>query len=212
MAYSVTMGSVLVLAQNDSVTCPPCAVNTSSPVTEEEIEEAPAEEAWTGQDSVPVVTANGTQVAQAAPAESINTLLTTIFVVAIPAVTGLIAVIANIIKGRSTNKHVQENAQGIIDSVKYIDTIAPKIHEQYVASGATKQALDIVIQRLSPEDQGRVKQVTDKIPDADKKIQELSAQLQEFRARLPAEAKADNDTAIPRFKPTVKTDDDKVIT
>lgn len=62
----------------------------------------------TGHDAVPVLVANRTTVVDVAPAAAINTLLTTIFGVAIPALTALIIAIVTYVQGRGRKKTIQK--------------------------------------------------------------------------------------------------------
>ena len=121
-------------------------VNTTTTTQEQDVS---PEIVGTGQEAVPVITANGTEVAQAAPAEAINSLLTTIFTVAIPAITGLVVAVVAMIKSFTKDKKVNEALDTAVVAAKYIDTMAPKIQEQYVTSGSFKTAFEMLMRTLT---------------------------------------------------------------
>ena len=101
LAIALALSSyVVIYAQAQETT-----VNTTTTTQEQDVS---PEIVGTGQEAVPVITANGTEVAQAAPADAINSLLTTIFTVAIPAITGLVVAVVAMIKSFSKDKKVNE--------------------------------------------------------------------------------------------------------
>jgi hypothetical protein len=169
-------------------------VNTTTTTQEQEVK---PEIVGTGQEAVPVITANGSQVAQAAPAEAVNSLLTTIFTVAIPAITGLIIAIFTLIKSFSKDKKANEGYDIAIAAAKYVDTMAPKIQEQYVTSGTFKTGFEMLMKTL-PADQKKVieDEILRNVPPIDQKVQATSAQINKLRSQLPQKAIADNDKSI----------------
>ena len=169
-------------------------VNTTTTTQEQDVS---PEIVGTGQEAVPVITANGTDVAQAAPAEAINSLLTTIFTVAIPAITGLVVAIVAMLKSFTKDKKVNEALDTAVVAAKYIDTMAPKIQEQYVTSGSFKTAFEMLMRTLPP-DQKKVieEQIVRNVAPADQKIQAIIAQMNKLRSQLPQKAIADNDPSI----------------
>ena len=189
-AYAVINGSIsYVIAQE----------TTRNTTTTEEEQNVKAETVATGQEAVPVITANGSVVAQAAPADAVNSLLTTIFTIAVPAITGLVIAVVSMVKSFSKDKKVQTNADEIINVAKYIDTFAPKVNEQYVTSGAFKTGFNIIADALDdvkPGTKSKIAGALESVPDIEKKIQAGSLQLNKLRSQLPAPAKADNDPSI----------------
>ena len=169
-------------------------VNTTTTTQEQEVK---PEIVGTGQEAVPVITANGSDVAQAAPAEAINSLLTTIFTVAIPAITGLVVAIVAMLKSFTKDKKVNEALDTAVVAAKYIDTMAPKIQEQYVTSGSFKTAFEMLMRTLPP-DQKKVieEQIVRNVPPTDQKVQAIIAQMNKLRSQLPQKAIADNDKSI----------------
>lgn len=153
----------------------------------------------TGQDAVPAVTANGT-VVQVAPADAIDDLLNTIFTVAIPAIIGLATAIAAIVRSFAKDKKSQDALDTAIAGFKYADTLAAKVHDNYVASGASKTASNMIIDRLQPDQKAALQEQTNKIPDVEKKLEALSAQMNKLRSELPVRTKtiaiADNDPSL----------------
>ena len=113
-------------------------VNTTTTTEKQEIE---PETVGTGQESVPVITADGNNIEQAAPADAIDSLLGTIFTVAIPAITGLIVAIVAMLKSFTRDKKVNEALDTAVVAAKYVDTMAPKVQEQYVTSEAFKHRI-----------------------------------------------------------------------
>ena len=169
-------------------------VNTTTTTQEQDVS---PEIVGTGQEAVPVITANGSEVAQAAPAEAINSLLTTIFTVAIPAITGLVVAIVAMLKSFTKDKKVNEALDTAVVAAKYIDTMAPKIQEQYVTSGSFKTAFELLMRTLPP-DQKKVieEQIVRNVAPTDQKVQAIIAQMNKLRSQLPQKAIADNDPSI----------------
>ena len=169
-------------------------VNTTTTTQEQDVS---PEIVGTGQEAVPVITANGTEVAQAAPAEAINSLLTTIFTVAIPAITGLVVAIVAMLKSFTKDKKVNEALDTAVVAAKYIDTMAPKIQEQYVTSGSFKTAFEMLMRTL-PAEQKKVieEQIVRNVAPTDQKVQAIIAQMNKLRSQLPQKAIADNDHSI----------------
>jgi hypothetical protein len=156
-----------------------------------------AEELPTGQDSVPVENTDTGQTQQVAPADAVQSLLTTIFTVAVPAIIGLITAVVAIIKTFSKDKKVNEALDTAVVAAKYIDTMAPKIQEQYVTSGAFKTAFQMLMNSLPAEQRTEIeKQIVQNVPPIDKKVQATSAQINKLRHELPKKAIADNDPSI----------------
>ena len=179
---------------NGAVYAQEATVNTTTTTEEQNV---PAEVVGTGQESIPVITANGSDVVQAAPADSINSLLTTIFTVAVPAITGLIVGIVAIIRTFSKDKKVNEALDVAVVAAKYIDTMAPKIQEQYVTSGAFKTGFEMLMNSLPAEQKAAIEaEIVSKVPPLDKKLQAASAQINKLRSELPPKAIADNDKSI----------------
>lgn len=151
----------------------------------------------TGQEAVPVITANGTEVAEADPAEAIGSLLNTIFTVAIPAITGLVVAIVAFIKSFTKDKKVNEALDTAITAAKYADTLGPKIQEQYVTSGAFKTAFEMLMRSLPPDQKAKIEeQIVRNVPPADLKVQAIIAQMKQLKSQLPAKAIADNDKSL----------------
>ena len=180
---------VIVSAQAQETT-----VNTTTTTQEQEV--AP-EIVGTGQEAVPVITANGSEVAQAAPAEAVNSLLNTIFTVAIPAITGLVVAVVAMIKSFTKDKKVNEALDIAVAGAKYVDTMAPKIQEQYVTSGGFKTAFELLIKTLPPDQKKAIEEeIIRNVPPAQAKIEATSAQINKLRSQLPQKAIADNDKSI----------------
>jgi hypothetical protein len=136
-------------------------------------------------------------VVQAAPAESINSLLTTIFTVAVPAITGLVVAIVAIIKTFSKDKKVNEALDIATVAAKYVDTFAPKIQEQYVTSGAFKTAFGMLMNSLPAEQKNAIEEeIIKNVPPTDLKVQAASAQINKLRDQLPKQARAGSDPSI----------------
>jgi hypothetical protein len=169
-------------------------VNTTTTTQEQEVT---PEIVGTGQEAVPVITANGSQVAQAAPAEAINSLLTTIFTVAIPAITGLIIALVTLFKSFSKDKKVNEALDMALVGAKYVDTMAPKIQDQYVATGGLKTAIELMMKTLPPDQKKAIEEeIIRHVPPAQAKIEATSAQINKLRSQLPKRAIADNDRSL----------------
>ncbi len=186
--------STYVLIYGSVIYAQETTVNTTTTTQEQEVK---PEIVGTGQEAVPVITANGSEVAQAAPAEAVNSLLTTIFTVAIPAITGLIVAIVAMLKSFTKDKKVNEALDTAVVAAKYIDTMAPKIQEQYVTSGSFKTAFEMLMRTLPP-DQKKVieEQIVRNVAPADQKVQATIAQINKLRSQLPQKAIADNDKSI----------------
>jgi hypothetical protein len=186
-SYAVIYGAAYALAQETTV-------NTTTTTQEQEVK---PEIVGTGQQAVPVITANGSDVVQAAPAEAINSLLTTIFTVAIPAITGLIIALVTLFKSFSKDKKVNEALDMALVGAKYVDTMAPKIQDQYVATGGLKTAIELMMKTL-PADQKKAieEEIIRHVPPAQAKIEATSAQINKLRSQLPQKAIADNDKSI----------------
>lgn len=169
-------------------------VNTTTTTEEQEAE---PETVATGQEAVPVITANGSNVAEVAPADAIQSLLTTIFTVAVPAIIGLITAIVAIVRTFSKDKKVNEALDTAVVAAKYIDTMAPKIQEQYVTSGAFKTAFQMLMNSL-PEDQrkGIEQEIINKVPPVDARAKAAAAQIDQLRSQLPKAGIADNDKSL----------------
>lgn len=179
---------------NAAVYAQEATVNTTTTTEEQEVQ---PETVGTGQEAIPVITANGSDVAQAAPAESVNSLLTTIFTVAVPAIVGLITAVIAIIRSFSKDKKVNEALDIAVIAAKYADTLAPKIQEQYVTSGAFKTAFGMLMNSLPPDQKARIEEeIVRNVPPLDKKVQAVSAQANKLRSELPSKAIADNDKSI----------------
>jgi hypothetical protein len=170
---------VNVYAQSQNVT-----LNQTIPPTPEPVA--------TGQDAVPAVTANGS-VVEVAPADAINSLLNTVFTVAIPAVIALATAIAAILRSFAKDKKSQDALDTAIAGFKYADTLAAKVHDNYIASGAAKTTANLVIDRLDPQQKAVLQEQTNKIPNVEKKIEALSAQINKLKDELP---KSTHDKAI----------------
>jgi hypothetical protein len=184
-SYAVIYGAVY--AQETTV-------NTTTTTQEQEV--AP-EIVGTGQEAVPVITANGSEVAQAAPAEAVNSLLNTIFTVAVPAITGLVVAVVAMIKSFTKDKKVNEALDIAVAGAKYVDTMAPKIQEQYVTSGGFKTAFELLIKTLPPDQKKAIEEeIIRHVPPAQAKIEATSAQINKLRSQLPQKAIADNDKSI----------------
>jgi hypothetical protein len=169
-------------------------VNTTTTTKEQEVK---PEIVGTGQEAVPVITANGSEVAQAAPAEAVNSLLNTIFTVAIPAITGLIIALVSLFKSFTKDKKVNEALDTAVVAAKYIDTMAPKIQEQYVTSGGFKSAFELLMKTLPPDQKKAIEEeIVRNVPPATAKIEATSAQINRLRSQLPQKAIADNDKSI----------------
>jgi hypothetical protein len=182
---------------NGAVYAQEATVNTTTTTEEQDVQ---PETVGTGQEAVPVITANGSNVAQAAPAESINSLLTTIFTVAVPAVTGLVIAIISIVRTFSKDKKVNEALDIATVAAKYADTLAPKIQEQYVTSGAFKTAFGMLMNSLPVEQKKAIEEeIIRNVPPIDAKVQAVSAQANLLRSQLPKKATADSDPAIGRL-------------
>jgi hypothetical protein len=160
----------------------------------------------TGQDAVPAVTANGS-VVEVAPADSIDSLLTTIFTVAIPAVIGLATAIAAIVRSFAKDKKSQDALDTAIAGFKYADTLSKKVYDNYVASGASKTASQMIIDRLEPDQKAVLQEQTNKIPDVQKKLEALTAQINKLKSELPDRTKisaiADNDKSLGQLDKSV---------
>lgn len=165
----------------------------------EQIIQNPGEVA-TGQESVPVITANGTEVAEVAPAAAIESLSNSIFTVGIPAITGLIIAVVGLLRILPLSKRASQALDTVENGVKYVDTMAPKIKDDYITSGALKAGIELVASKLTPEDQAEFKKLMAPVAGIDAKVRETSAQIDDFRGRLPSRMKADNDEDIPRLK------------
>ena len=186
-SYAVIYGAVYAQAQETTV-------NTTTTTQEQEVK---PEIVGTGQEAVPVITANGSQVAQAAPAEAVNSLLTTIFTVAIPAITGLIIALVTLFKSFTKDKKVNEALDMALVGAKYVDTMAPKIQDQYVATGGLKTAIELLIKTLPPDQKKAIEEeIIRHVPPAQAKIEATSAQINKLRSQLPKRAIADNDRSL----------------
>jgi hypothetical protein len=184
-SYAVIYGAVY--AQETTV-------NTTTTTQEQEVK---PEIVGTGQQAVPVITANGSDVVQAAPAEAINSLLTTIFTVAIPAITGLIIALVTLFKSFSKDKKVNEALDMALVGAKYVDTMAPKIQDQYVATGGLKTAIELMMKTLPPDQKKAIEEeIIRHVPPAQAKIEATSAQINKLRSQLPKRAIADNDRSL----------------
>lgn len=169
-------------------------VNTTTTTEEQEVS---PEIVGTGQEAVPVITANGSEVAQAAPAQAVNSLLNTIFTVAVPAITGLVVAIVAMIKSFTKDKKVNEALDTALVAAKYADTLAPKIQEQYVTSGAFKTAFEMLMRTLPPDQKKTIEEeIVRNVPPADQKVQAIIAQMNRLKSQLPAKAIADNDKTL----------------
>ena len=169
-------------------------VNTTTTTEEQDVS---PEIVGTGQEAVPVITANGTDIAQAAPAEAVNSLLTTIFTVAIPAITGLVVAVVAMIKSFTKDKKVNQALDTALVGAKYVDTMAPKIQEQYVATGGLKTAFELLIKTLPPDQKKAIEEeIIRNVPPAQAKIEATSAQINKLRSQLPQKAIADNDKSL----------------
>ena len=172
-------------------------VNTTTTTEEQDVS---PEIVGTGQEAIPVITGNGTDVAQAAPAEAVNSLLTTIFTVAIPAITGLIVAVVAMFKSFTKDKKVNQALDTALVGAKYVDTMAPKIQEQYVATGGLKTAFELLIKTLPPDQKKAIEEeIIRNVPPAQAKIEATSAQINKLRSQLPQKAIADNDKIIGRI-------------
>ena len=101
------------------------------------------------------------------------------------------------IKSFTKDKKVNEALDTAVVAAKYIDTMAPKIQEQYVTSGSFKTAFEMLMRTLPP-DQKKVieEQIVRNVPPTDQKVQAIIAQMNKLRSQLPQKAIADNDPSI----------------
>jgi hypothetical protein len=193
LAISIAL-SVYVVIYGSVTYAQETTVNTTTTTQEQEVK---PEIVGTGQEAVPVITANGSEVAQAAPAEAVNSLLTTIFTVAVPAITGLIVAVVAMIKSFTRDKKVNQALDTAVVAAKYVDTMAPKIQEQYVTSGSFKTAFEMLMRTLPPDQKKAIEEeIVRNVPPADQKVQATIAQINKLRSQLPAKAIADNDKSI----------------
>lgn len=160
----------------------------------------------TGQDSVTVETPQG-QVVQAAPADAIVSLINTLVATTIPGIIALGLAILNSVRGRSSNSKLNDGIETAIAAFKYADTLNKKIADNYVSNGVAKTVLEVGINNLPQEQQAALQKETNKIPEAQGKLEALNAQVQKLTAALPARTKAaaiaDNDPTLAKLDPTV---------
>jgi hypothetical protein len=157
----------------------------------------------TGGEGIPVITANGTQVAEAAPAESIVDLFNYILVVAVPAVVALGGMIFNFIRMTGLGKKYAKEIGYMEDGFKYIDTMAPKVKQQVIDSGLAKTSTEIILNKLDTIKPGLKAEVEQEIqtrtPELKQRFEEALQQIEELKKRVPPEWYADKDKAIPRI-------------
>ena len=80
---------------------------------------------------------------------------------------------------------------------KYVDTMAPKIQDQYVATGGLKTAIELMMKTLPPDQKKAIEEeIIRNVPPAQAKIEATSAQINKLRSQLPQKAIADNDKSI----------------
>jgi hypothetical protein len=156
----------------------------------------------TGGEGIPVITANGTEVAEAAPAESIVDLFNYILVVAVPAVVALGGMILGFIRMTGIGKKYEKQIGYVENGFKYVDTMAPKVKEQILDSGLAKTTTQIMLEKLDSVKPGLKAEVEAEIQQRTPQIQgameEAVDQINEFKSRVPPEWYADKDKNIPR--------------
>ena len=159
-------------------------VNTTTTTQEQDVS---PEVVGTGQEAIPVITSNGTDVAQAAPAEAINSLLTTIFTVAVPAISGLVVAIVAMIKSFTKDKKINQALDTAVVAAKYADTLAPKIQEQYVSSGAFRTAFELLLKTLPPDQKKTIEEeIVRNVPPAGQKVEAIVAQIHKLQSQIQA--------------------------
>jgi hypothetical protein len=116
---------------------------------------------------------------------------------AIPAITGLIIALVTLFKSFTKDKKVNEALDMALVGAKYVDTMAPKIQDQYVATGGLKTAIELMMKTLPPDQKKAIEEeIIRYVPPAQAKIEATSAQINKLRSQLPQKAIADNDKSI----------------
>jgi hypothetical protein len=156
----------------------------------------------TGGEGIPVVTANGTEVAEAAPVDAIIDLFNYIIIVAIPAFIALATVIIQVIRVTGIGKKYEKQLVNVENTFKTVDTQLPKIKENISDSGLAKFGLDAILKHLDEVKPGLKQTVESEIqenaPMVQAKMEEAVSQMDELRSRVPPDWLADKDNAIPR--------------
>lgn len=158
----------------------------------------------TGGEGIPVVTANGTEIAEAAPAESIVDLFNYIIVVAVPAIVALGGMILGFVRMTGIGKKYSKQIGYVEDTFKAVETYAPKVKENIIDSGLAKKTTEIILSKLDDVKPGLKAEVESEIqqtvPEIKLRAQEAVEQMDEFRSRVPTEWYVAKDDNLPRIQ------------
>lgn len=157
----------------------------------------------TGGEGIPVTTANGTDIAEAAPAESIIDLFNYIIVVAVPAVLGLIGAIITFLRITGLGKKYSKQLDAAEAGIKMADMYGPKIKQNIVDSGLGVKGIEFVVNRLEEMRPGTKaefeSQVNENLPEIKSRVVEITEQTKQLHDRIPLEYRADSDKKLPRI-------------
>jgi hypothetical protein len=155
----------------------------------------------TGQESVPVITANNTDLAQVAPAEAVTSLLNWITISFIPAIIGLILAVTSIVKLLPMSKNTKAGIEKGEKALVYVDTLAPKVSKQLFQNGASTTAIKLILNELEsvkPGTKAKIEPMLAKASDIEAEGRETEAQINMLKSQLQSTEKADN-TRLPRL-------------
>jgi hypothetical protein len=156
----------------------------------------------TGQESVPVITANNTDLAQVAPAEAVTSLLNWITISFIPAIIGLILAVTTLLKLLPMSKKTKAGIEKGEKALVYVDTLAPKVSKQFFANGASTNAIELILNQLDqvkPGSKAEIEKVMKyKAQELEAQGRESEEQIKQLKQKLTATEKADN-IALPRI-------------
>jgi hypothetical protein len=183
-------------------------VDTLSQTNETEVaiqevleEEGEPQDLPTGQESVPVITANNTDLAQVAPAEAVTSLLNWITISFIPAIIGLILAITTLLKVLPMSKQTKAGIEKGEKALVYVDTLAPKVAKQLFQSGASTTAINLILDQLEevkPGTKAKIEPKLAKAADIEAEGREAEAQIKKLKSQLTTTEKADS-TPLPRI-------------
>lgn len=177
-------------------------MNESEVALEEVLEEKGApQDLPTGQESVPVITANNTDLAQVAPAEAVTSLLNWITISFIPAIIGLILAVTTLLKLLPMSKNTKAGIEKGEKALVYVDTLAPKISKQLFQNGASTTAINLILNELEsvkPGTKAKIEPLLSRASDIEADGREAEAQIKMLKSQLGQTEKADN-TRLPRL-------------
>jgi len=155
----------------------------------------------TGQESVPVITANNTDLAQVAPAEAVTSLLNWITISFIPAIIGLILAVTTLLKLLPMSKNTKAGIEKGEKALVYVDTLAPKVSKQLFQNGASTTAIKLILDQLEevkPGSKAKIEPMLARASDIEAEGRETEAQIKMLKSQLQSTEKADN-TRLPRL-------------